>query len=92
MAPHLLSDELRARVVRAKALAAQRQAIEAELPKHLLFTSGWPTARPTIEEAELLASVRRRISSLLDFPAKYLTANAVLEQYDQLLAERAAIA
>ncbi|WP_250441952.1 phosphoadenosine phosphosulfate reductase family protein [Caballeronia sp. AZ1_KS37] len=62
VAPHLLSPELAADVARAKAAAIERQAIEAEIPAHLLFSSGWPTARPTPDEAELLASVRRRVA------------------------------
>ena len=40
VAPNLLSDSLAKAVVRAKAAAERRQAIEAELPAHLLFSAG----------------------------------------------------
>jgi 3'-phosphoadenosine 5'-phosphosulfate sulfotransferase (PAPS reductase)/FAD synthetase len=40
VAPHLLPPELAADVARAKAAAIERQTIEAEIPAHLLFSSG----------------------------------------------------
>jgi hypothetical protein len=53
VAPDLLFPELAAAVARAKAAAVHRQVIESEIPAHLLFSSGWPTVRPTADEAEL---------------------------------------
>jgi len=90
VAPHLLSSELLQWVTRAKAAALERQAIESELPKHLLFTAGWPTVMPTPDEAELIASVRRRVSSLVGLNASYLTAEDVLGRYGHLMALKAA--
>ncbi|MFM0395165.1 hypothetical protein [Paraburkholderia phytofirmans] len=61
VSPNLLSPALQADVERAKTSALQRQTIESEIPTHLLFTAGWPTVRPSAEEAALLASVRTRV-------------------------------
>lgn len=85
VAPHLLPASLESRVREAKAIAAQRQAIEAAIPEHLLFTrSGWPETLPTMEEAEMLARVRQQVSGLLGFNAQYLDAASVLERYKSL--------
>lgn len=86
VAPHILSSSLRSEVQRAKAIAAQRQAIEAEIPKHLLYESGWPTCLPTRDEAELLARVRRQVSTLLGFNAQCIDAVSVQDRYASLLA------
>lgn len=88
VAPALLPASLAADVARAKTVAIQRQAIEAEIPAHLLFTFGWPTIRPAPEEAELLASVRRRVADVVGLEAKYTHGSDVLHRYDQLLAQR----
>ncbi|WP_244818470.1 phosphoadenosine phosphosulfate reductase family protein [Caballeronia sp. Lep1P3] len=88
VAPNLLPPELAADVARAKAAAIERQAIEAEIPAHLLFSSGWPTARPTPDEAELLASVRRRVAQTVGIEVGYTSAADVMRRYDELLAQR----
>ncbi|WP_277185772.1 hypothetical protein [Caballeronia sp. BR00000012568055] len=88
VAPALPSADLIAAVARAKAAAVQRQAIEAAIPTHLLYTSGWPTVRPTPEEAELLASVRRRVAEVVDIEIGYTYGDDVLGRYDELLALR----
>ncbi len=88
VAPHLLSDSLAKAVARAKAAAERRQTIEAELPAHLLFSAGWPTARPTMAEATLLASVRRRVAGTLGFAIEHTGPEAVIARYDALLAAR----
>lgn len=89
VAPHLLSPELRARVANAKGVAEERRRIEAELPTSLLFVKGWPTAVPTLAEAELIASVRKRVSKLLGFQSQYLTAESVTARYTYLIEQRA---
>lgn len=86
VAPHLLPDALRARVARAKEIAAQRQRIEAEIPKHLLYTKGWPTAMPTMQEAEFIAHVRRQIGSLMGWEVACTSAESVLARYSELMA------
>ncbi|MGF6440436.1 phosphoadenosine phosphosulfate reductase family protein [Paraburkholderia youngii] len=86
VAPHLLSAGLQDRVQKAKAIAAQRQILEASIPEHLLYESGWPTVIPTREEAELLAGVRRQVSELLGFTSQCLDAESVIERYRSLMA------
>jgi 3'-phosphoadenosine 5'-phosphosulfate sulfotransferase (PAPS reductase)/FAD synthetase len=92
VAPDLLSPSLKAAVERAKLAAAERQAIEAEIPAHLLYTAGWPTARPTLEEAALIASVRSRVATLIGIHVDHTTASSVLARYDARLAARPASA
>lgn len=89
LSPHLLSEELRQRAEAAKQKAFERIAIEAELPKHLLYVAGWPQEIPSMEEAELIAKVRRRVSALLGIESEYLTGEGVRERYAGLIAERA---
>jgi 3'-phosphoadenosine 5'-phosphosulfate sulfotransferase (PAPS reductase)/FAD synthetase len=88
VSPSLLSHTLAASVARAKVAAAQRQAVEGEIPAHLLFASGWPTGRPTPEEADLLASIRRRVAQIVGLELNYLRGADVLRRYDELLALR----
>jgi 3'-phosphoadenosine 5'-phosphosulfate sulfotransferase (PAPS reductase)/FAD synthetase len=89
VAPHLLSDAQRARLIRAKLVAAQRQAIEARIPKHLLYVKGWPTVMPTRDEAVMLSEVRREIATLLDFgPVMTCTdPDSILGRYADLMAQ-----
>lgn len=89
-APHLLSSDLRDRVELAKKKAIRRQSIEAEIPPHLLFSSGWPLVMPTPGEAELIASVRVRVSELLGIESGFLDESSVLERYAALMAAKAA--
>ncbi|WP_130425258.1 phosphoadenosine phosphosulfate reductase family protein [Edaphobacter modestus] len=84
VAPHLLPASLVDRIAKAKELAAARNAIEAEIPEHLLYTKGWPTIMPIPEEAELIASVRKRISAMFGLNAGYLSGESVLSRYAEL--------
>lgn len=86
VAPHLLSPSLRSDVEKAKTVASQRQIIEAEIPEHLLYAQGWPTSLPTRKEAELLARVRKTVSTLLKLNAQYTDADSIVERYAGLLA------
>lgn len=90
IAPHLLSEELRARVEAAKEGAAARVALEKLLPKHLHYTKGWPTTLPTPEEAELIARVRRGVAEAVGIEVQCTTADEVLARYALLLAQKAA--
>lgn len=90
VAPQLLAPDLRARIQRAKEKAIERQRIEAEIPDHLFYSKGWPTALPTFGEAELIASVRQRISALIPIAADFLTADTVRARYAALLEAKAA--
>lgn len=88
-APHLLSPELLERVAQAKEGAKLRQEIEAELPKHLMFTKGCPAVMPTFDEAQVIASVRTRVSKLLGLDSQYLTPESVLDRYSELMTAKA---
>jgi 3'-phosphoadenosine 5'-phosphosulfate sulfotransferase (PAPS reductase)/FAD synthetase len=88
LAPHLLEGKERRRIERAQTVAMRRQAIEAEIPDHLLYSKGWPTSMPTATESELIASVRRRVSELLNLNAKYLTGETVRDRYAALMEEK----
>lgn len=88
VAPHLLTEEQRERVALSKQMAAARTRVEAELHKHLLFSKGWPSSVPTHQEAELIASVRRRVSELQQLNAKFLTGQEVMDRYAQLFDEK----
>ncbi len=85
VAPHLLPASLSLRITDAKRIAAMRHEVESEIPAHLLYTAGWPTCLPTIEEAHLIASVRRRVASLLNIETRYLSAADVAERYRELM-------
>lgn len=89
IAPNLLSADLRERVAQAKQNGEIRQSFEAQLPKHLMYSAGWPTLLPTLEESQLIADVRRRVSGLLRIDALHLTRETVRDRYAELLAAKA---
>ena len=89
VAPHLLPPELRLAVVEAKETALLRQRAEARIPKHLLYSNGWPTGPVTSEEADLIADVRREVASLLNLKVGCLTRDEVVQRYDELLLTKA---
>lgn len=85
VASHLLDDEVRAALERAKLAHKVREAAEAKIPKHLLFTKGWPTAMPTPCEAALLGEVRQTVFDALGIPATYTRPDEIIERYAQLI-------
>lgn len=85
IAPQLLAPEMFARLETAKALAKARATAESELTSNLLFTKGFPTSMPTSGEADLIASVRTRVSEAVGLTSNFLTGPAVLQRYDELL-------
>lgn len=89
VAPDLLSAPERAAVARAKTRAAQRIEAEQGIPRGLLYTKGWPTRMPSLEEAEQLAGIRRRVSGLLKIEADYLDGARVIARFDELMQEKA---
>lgn len=89
VAPHLLSQETISRLNLAKLAAEARRQVEAKIPKHLLYTKGWPTCVPTYEEAELLAKVRRDVSAAVDIEVGYLDAESIIARYETLIKEAA---
>jgi hypothetical protein len=54
-------------------VAIERMPLEARLPRHHLYVKGWLTRVPGIEEADVLAAVCRRISTILAIGARYLS-------------------
>lgn len=90
VAPHLLSPEEREGLADAKRRASLRVAAEARLPKHLLYTSGWPTCVPSEEEAQLIAEVRQEVASILGITVGFTTAGDVIARYQELIAVRQA--
>jgi len=90
VAPQLLDDATRAALAAAKARAAKRVQIEKRIPKHLLFTKGWPTVMPTEAEAELLCAVRREIAALYGIKVTCTEPAALIARYAQLMAQNAA--
>lgn len=86
VAPHLLSAELRSRIDRAKVGAKRRVELEKLLPKHLHYTKGWPTELPSVDEADLIARVRRGVADAVGIEVAFITAPEVSMRYAQLLA------
>jgi 3'-phosphoadenosine 5'-phosphosulfate sulfotransferase (PAPS reductase)/FAD synthetase len=89
IAPDLLSQEQRGALAQAKERAARREAAEAQIPSHLLYTKGWPTCRPTLSEAALLAEVRQDVAAAVGLQIGYATADTVLDRYAELMAQKA---
>ena len=89
VAPHLLTDAQREGLVLAKARAKRVKLAQKRIPKHLLYTRGWPTVMPTREEAELLAEVRREVAGALGLQIERADAQAILDRYADLMAKKA---
>ena len=90
VAPQLLDETTRAVLAAAKERAKKRVEIEARIPKHLLYTKGWPTVMPTQDEAELLCAVRREVADLLGIRIQYTNPAALLARYAELMGQKAA--
>lgn len=90
VAPHLLSMATRLDLANAKEQAVERERAEARIPKHLLYTKGWPTCVPTSEEADLLASVRRDVAAAVGLDIRYTSPRTVRARYEELMAAKEA--
>ena len=90
VAPHLLTAAQREGLLLAKARAKRVKAAQKRIPKHLLYTRGWPTVIPTPEEAKLLAEVRREVADALGIQVERADARAILDRYAGLMAAKAA--
>jgi 3'-phosphoadenosine 5'-phosphosulfate sulfotransferase (PAPS reductase)/FAD synthetase len=89
LAPQLLDDAARAAIADAKARAAKRVQIEKRIPKHLLYTKGWPKVMPTEAEAELLCAVRREVADLMGIEVQYTEPGNLMARYAELMALKA---
>lgn len=91
IAPQILSDADRAAFLNAKERAAERVAVESTLPRELLYTKGWPTFVPSMEQAELLAGVRRRVTEIVGLEnVGFLDADSLRARYADLMERKAA--
>ena len=90
VAPHLLSEGLASDLARAKALAAERRSIEAQLPARHRFVKGWPLYVPTLEEAEAICTGRSTILRMHGCENIYPTARQVRDRFAELVAMSAA--
>ena len=84
-APELLSHHARAMLLDAKMAAERRQAAEVRIPKHLLYTRGWPDCIPTWDEAQLLAEVRQEVSGAVGIEISYTDAASIRGRYEELM-------
>lgn len=86
VASHRLTDDLRARLVSAKVAAAARREAEAKIPTELLFDrQGWPSFIPSLEEARLLADVRRRVGEAVGLSMQFTDVDSIRARYKDLL-------
>lgn len=85
VAPHLLSTEMQQQLAHTKEVAKIRVKNEAMLPKHLLYVKGWPVAIPSIEDAGLVAQVRRNVSAAMGISVSCTTAESVRSRYADLM-------
>jgi 3'-phosphoadenosine 5'-phosphosulfate sulfotransferase (PAPS reductase)/FAD synthetase len=88
VAPHLLDAAARAALAETKVRAKRREEAEARIPKHLLFTEGWPAAVPSLAEAKLLAAVRAEVFKTINVSPTFITAASILGKYEALISER----
>lgn len=84
----ILDDGQRAGVERAKAAAEVRVLAESKIPKHLLYTKGWPTCVPTFEEAALLGAVRFAVCDALELPKTFVNPHEIIARYEHLMREK----
>lgn len=85
VAPEFLTEDQRKRLPIAKAAAKLREEIEGVIPNHLLYVKGWPVVMPTMQEAQMLADIRKRTGEVMGLSVKYTTALAVWNRYDELM-------
>lgn len=90
VAPHLLDDGMRAALVKSRENAKVREQHEARIPKHLLYTKGWPTCVPSRTEAELLAIVRQQVFRAIGVAPTYITAESIMDRYEELISQKGA--
>lgn len=62
---------------------------ESKIPPGLAFDrAGWPSRRPSLDEAKILAEVRSQVATAVGLDAQYLDSQSILDRYDELLSER----
>lgn len=89
LAPQLLTEEMREALALARHRAILRKDIEGQISKSMLYVKGWPTRMLTDDEADLLASVRFKISKIYGFQSQCLTVTDIHARYAELMADHA---
>lgn len=85
--PDLLDESLNQAIQLSKIAAKVRVDAESTIPKQLLYTKGWPTVMPTLNEANHLAEVRRKVANAVGFDIEYTSGASILERYAMLMDE-----
>lgn len=85
LAKDLLSADELAALRDAKARAKLRHDVEARIPKHLLYTEGWPTVMPTADEAVMISEVRVRVAEIMGLSVRYTTPKEIIARYAELM-------
>lgn len=89
VAPHLLDTGDAYMLQAVKTRAAARVRAEAQIPKHLLFTKGWPHVMPTTLEATQLCRVRSEVAEFVGIAGmKYTKPAALLARYAELMEQK----
>lgn len=84
--PGLLSAEILDRLAVAKAVSSERKALESSIPKHLLYSAGWPTCIPTHSEAVQLGEIRRAVAAGVGLSISCTDADSIVARYEELMA------
>lgn len=85
ISPDTLDASTRLLIAEAKEKAAIRNQVESTIPKHLLYTTGWPTIIPTTSEADLLSRVRNTVAGLLGITIRYADPASIIARYEELM-------
>ena len=87
--PGWLSQSQMKGLARAKKTCSAREEVEARIPEHLLYTKGWPTCIPRLDEARLLCSVREAVADLMGFSINFQEPEELVARYEELMEEAA---
>lgn len=74
----------------AKECARRREGAEFRIPKHLLYTKGWPTCCPTRGEAILLGEVRSIVADAVGLKPTFTAPDDIIGRYQELLDKKLA--
>lgn len=84
VAPELMTDTEREALYAAKSKAEARRALEAIIPRDLLYVKGWPVTIPTKQSAELLCGIRRQVGQITGLNVDYTEPQRLIERYEEL--------
>lgn len=88
VAPDLLPKELQLMRAEAKEKQRRRNEIEAQIPKHLLYTKNFPKCIPNWSEAELLCEVRLAVAELYGWQVDCIDPRSLIRRYEELMEEK----